>query len=358
MKKVLIITYYWPPSGGPGVQRWLRFVKHLRSFGWEPIVYIPENPSYVTRDENLTKEIPNDIEIISHPIVEPNRLFEMLSFSSKKRKKQFYDNQQQKGESKTWFQKILWYVRGNYFIPDARFLWISPSFRFLSKYLSENKVDLIVSTGPPHSAHLIAQKLKGEFNLPWVADFRDPWTSMDYLKEMDMSSSAMEKHVKMERDVIKGADKIVVVGRTMKNEFQENYGVTSEIIHNGYNEVTEVQKVELDKKFSICHIGSFLKNRNCNDLWQVLSEMAKKSPQFAKDLEIKLVGQLAPNVLASLTQYELIEFANMPGYVPFAETQQYLYGSQVLLLPIDRIENAEFVLTGKIFEYLKSNRPI
>lgn len=357
LKKVLIITYYWPPSGGPGVQRWIRFVQHLRSFNWEPILYVPENPSYVLLDKNLQSNIPTDIEVLKHPIIEPNSILEKLSFSSKKEGK-LYENQQQKGNRKSLVQKLLWYVRGNFFIPDARFLWIKPSVKYLTKVLSDTDFDLIVSTGPPHSVHLIAKKLQEKFELPWVADFRDPWTSMDYLKEMSLSSRALKKHDAQEREVITSADKIIVVGQTMMNEFKDRYDVESTIIHNGFNEMEETENVQLDAKFTLSHIGSFLKNRNCDDLWNVLATMLKENTDFKNDLCIQLIGRLAPNVESSIEKFGLSNYIDRKGYMPFAETQKYLLASQVLLLPIDRIDNAEFILTGKIFEYLKSRRPI
>ncbi len=353
MKKVLIITYYWPPSGGAGVQRWLRFAKNLRDFGYEPVIYTVDNPNYALIDEGLESQVPEGIKVYRNKIVEPNSLF------SSKKKGNVYKVQQQKGNKRSIVQKVSWFIRGNFFIPDARFLWVKPSVRFLSKVIQEENIDVIVSTGPPHSLHLIAQKLKSKFNLPWLADFRDPWTSMDYLDEMFLTKLARNKHARLEKNVLLNADKTVVVGRTMFNEFKENYNVVSEVIYNGYEESKSQQETFLlDKKFSITHIGSFLKNRNCVDLWEVLAEIKQESELFNKHLEIKLIGNVAPVVIESIDKLKLTPNLNKIDYVPFEETQKYLHGAQILLLPIDRIHNAEFVLTGKLFEYLKSNRPI
>ncbi len=353
MKKVLIITYYWPPSGGAGVQRWLRFVKNLRDFGYEPIVYTVDNPNYALTDVGLENQIPEGIKVYRHKILEPNSLF-----SSKKNDK-VYKVQQQKGNKRSFVQKVSWFIRGNFFIPDARFLWVKPSVKFLSKILQEEKIDLIVSTGPPHSLHLIAKKLKKKFNLPWVADFRDPWTSMDYLDEMFLTKWARKKHARLEKGVLLDADKTVVVGRTMFNEFKEKYSVNSEIIYNGYEHVQQgKQNYGLDKKFTLVHIGSFLKNRNCNDLWEVCAEICQENEEFKNAFELKLIGNVAPVVLENIEKFKLSANLNKIDYVPFEETQKYLHGAQILLLPIDRIHNAEFVLTGKLFEYLKSKRPI
>lgn len=360
MKKVLIITYYWPPSGGAGVQRWVRFVKHLRSFGWEPVIYAPEDPNYALEDLSLVNEIPDDIKVYKHKIREVNNLFAKLSPKKSKKDNKLYNLQQQKGANRSMFQKLAWFIRGNFFIPDARFLWIKPSARFLSPILEKENFDAVVSTGPPHSLHLIAEKLKKKHDFRWIADFRDPWTSMDYMQEMFLSKYAEKKHARLEKKVITSADEVVVVGKTMFNEFKDNYNVESEVIYNGYEK--NADQVEgshvLDEKFTIVHIGSFLKNRNCDDLWQELSNLCQENELFKERLELRLIGNVAPNVMASIEKYGLNENLNKMDYIPFEETQKYLFGAQALLLPIDRIENAAFVLTGKLFEYLKSKRPI
>ena len=354
MKRVLIITYYWPPSGGAGVQRWLRFVKRMRDFGWEPLIYTVDNPNYALLDEGLVNEVPENVKIIKHPIKEPNNLF-----SKKKSKGNLYKLQEQKGNTRSFIQKVSWFIRGNFFIPDARFMWIKPSVRVLYKIIKEENIDLIVSTGPPHSLHLIGKKLKEKLNIPWIADFRDPWTSMDYLDEMFLTNFAKNKHARLEKQVITSADKVVVVGRTMYNEFLANHKVESSIIYNGFEQEANTETTfTLDAKFSIVHIGSFLKNRNCIDLWTVLAELVFENEEFKEHLEIKLIGNVAPIVLESIDALNLTPYLNRIEYVPFEETQSHLHSAQTLLLPIDRIPNAEFVLTGKLFEYLKSKRPV
>lgn len=357
MKKVLIITYYWPPSGGIGVQRWLRHVKHLSAMGWEPVIYTADSPEYAIYDESLIDEIPAGTVTHKLKIREPNSFLAKLSLKNKNNA--VLKAQQQKAGNRTIFQKLAWYIRGNYFVPDTRVLWIKPSVKYLNTVLEKQNFDLILSTGPPHSLHLIAKQLKEIHGIPWVADFRDPWTSMDYLKEMFLTKKSIKRHQYLEESVIKQADAVVVVGRTMYNEFFDNYGVKSEIIYNGYNEPNQNKlTVELDTKFTIVHVGSFLKNRNCNDLWKTLQEITQQNPEFSKNLEIKLVGKLDPSVLESIETHELNDYLNKIDYLPYDDAQKLLFGAQILLLPIDRIPNAEFVLTGKLFEYLQAKRPI
>mgnify|MGYP005989396453 CR=1 FL=1 len=189
MKRVLIITYYWPPAGGIGVQRWLQFSKNLRDQGWEPVIYTAKDASYPIFDENLEAQIPFGIEVHKVRVPEPNNFFSIFQLGNKKSKKLYELSQQSKVDTSP-IKKLLWTIRGNFFIPDARMFWISKSFKYLSKYLENNPVDAVISSGPPHSTHMIARRLKKRFNLLWFADFRDPWTSMDYLKKMNLKPRA------------------------------------------------------------------------------------------------------------------------------------------------------------------------
>ena len=180
-KKVLIITYYWPPAGGSGVQRWLKFVKYLRDFNIEPVVYTVDNPSYPILDKSLESEIPKDLEILKQPIFEPNSI---LSFFGNKKKKEsagFLNS------NPTFFGKIVLFIRANYFIPDARKFWIKPSVKFLSNYLKNNEIDAMITTGPPHSMHVIGLALKEKFEVKWISDFRDPWTEIDYFQQLPLT---------------------------------------------------------------------------------------------------------------------------------------------------------------------------
>jgi hypothetical protein len=361
MKKVLILSYYWPPCGGSGVQRWLRFVRHLRNFGWEPIVYVPENAEYPVLDEALVRQVPTDIEVWKHPINEPHAWMSSGKKKDKNKEKNYAYRFEAKTSRMAKFKNWLsWFVRANLFIPDARMLWIKPSVGFLSRKLETEKVDAIVSTGPPHSLHLIAHALQKRFGIKWVADFRDPWTSMDYYQEMPILFPADKMHRYLERKVLTQANKVVVVAGSMKKEYKDNYNVDCELIMNGYDEtiVGQSEAVNLDEKFSILHMGSFYKNRNCNDLWRVLQKLSKENAEFASKLEIKLVGHIDGSVLQSIEKHQLNAYLNRIEYIPFSETDSHLRSAQVLLLPIDRIPNAEFVITGKMFEYLRAKRPV
>ena len=352
-KKVLIIAYYWPPAGGPGVQRWLKFVKYLPDFGIEPIVYIPENPNYPILDMSLNKEVPSRITILKSPILEPYKFANFLSRDSKTISKGLIPGKKEQ----SLFQKLMLYIRGNFFIPDARVGWVKTSVAYLSDYITENSIQNIITTGPPHSLHLIGLKLKINLNLSWIADFRDPWTSIDYHKELKLTKSSQKKHKSLEKQVLNTADQIIVTSETTKQEFQQITSKPIEVITNGYD-VMKVINEPLDKKFSISHIGSLLSERNPEVLWKVLSQLTTEIPDFSDNLEINLVGVVSESVLDSLRNYNLTDYVNRVGYVSHNESVKYQKKSQILLLIESNISEKRGIIPGKLFEYMVSNRPI
>ena len=209
MKKALIISYYWPPSGGAGVQRWLKFVKYLRDFGWEPVVFCPENPEYPETDTSLFKDVPPGLEVLKLPIWEPYQAYKKL-LGQKKEDKINAAFLSETKKNKTLEAISIW-IRGNFFIPDARKFWISPAVKFLRRYLEKHSADVIISTGPPHSTHLIAMALATGSGIPWLADFRDPWTNIDFYKFLKLSSWADHRHHKLEMEVLQKANAVSVI---------------------------------------------------------------------------------------------------------------------------------------------------
>jgi glycosyltransferase involved in cell wall biosynthesis len=357
-KKVLIITYYWPPSGGSGVQRWLKFSKYLPQFGWTPIVYTPENPSFNIRDESLEKDISPETEVINLPIWEPYDLFSGISKLLGKK-----DRTQNVAPAKgnaTIFQRLSTWVRGNLFIPDPRIFWVKPSVRFLSDYIRANKVDVIISTGPPHSMHLIALRISKKFDIPWLADFRDPWTTMDYYKDLRLTTLADNKHHGLESRILKEADAVVVIGGQMKAEFETKRRGEVLVIPNGYDEedFDTATDLKVDEHFSFVHAGSFVPRRNPHALWKAFSELKRENHPLFQFLKIKLIGRVDQTVLDSIHSFGLDEFVEVQSYTPHHAVVEILKSSQVLLLPIDNFEGAQWVLTGKIFEYMAARRPI
>lgn len=353
MKRALIVTYYWPPAGGPGVQRWLKFVKYFKEFGVEPIVYIPENPNYPLVDENFSAEIPSNVEVIKHPIKEPYRF---AKFFSKKKTKQMSSGIIPKKDSSA-IEKLMLYVRGNFFIPDARVGWVKPSVKYLSDYLENNDVDVVITTGPPHSLHLIGKQLKKELNVKWIADFRDPWTTIHYHKSLRLNKTSEKKHKALEAAVLNTADVVTVTSPTTKKEFEEITNKPIEVITNGFD-ITEEVNYNRDLKFSISHIGSLLSERNPKNLWYILAEICKKNTSFKKDLELKFAGAVSDEVKESLSEFNLDENSKFLGYVSHSEALKLQNESQVLLLVEINSAETRAIIPGKLFEYLAAKRPI
>ncbi|MCF6222198.1 MAG: glycosyltransferase family 4 protein [Flavobacteriaceae bacterium] len=349
--KVLIITYYWPPAGGSGVQRWLKFVKYLRDFDIEPVVYTVDDAQYALIDESLESEIPKNIKIIKHCIWEPNSLF------SKIKNKQQQSSAGFLNKNPTFFEKKLQYIRANYFIPDARKFWVKPSVKTLSKYLENNKIDVIISTGPPHSMHLIGIELQEKFNLKWIVDFRDPWTEIDYFHQLPLTLSSKQKHLELERKVLQKADAVIVVGKTMKENFNK-FNKNIHVISNGYDGVIEDEFATMDNKFSLTHIGMMNADRNSNILWESLSELINEDPVFGEDLQVNLIGKVADAVVQSIQNNKLKKLVEWIDYVPHQKVMDYQRSTQVLLLLVNKVPAAKGILTGKIFEYLQAKRPI
>lgn len=361
MKKVLILTYYWPPGGGAGVQRWLKFVKYLNDFGWEPIVYTAENGEMPVIDNSLQKDIPKGTKVLKTKIWEPYSFYK--AFIGRKKEDKINASFLSENKKPSLTEKISVWIRGNFFIPDARKFWIKPSIKYLKEYLSKNPVDVIISSGPPHTMHLIGLGLKKEFpSIKLVADFRDPWTEIDFYEELMLSNSADAKHKKLELEVLTKADSIISVGKGMSEGFKKILGKQSEKFHvitNGYDE-DDVYKgaLEKDKKFSIAHIGTLVKSRNPETLWKVLKQLVSENENFKKDLEIKLVGKVDFFVKEQIEKYGLSSFVNKIDYLPHSDVIREQQKSKVLLLLVNQTKNAKAIVTGKIFEYLAAQVPI
>jgi glycosyltransferase involved in cell wall biosynthesis len=353
-KKLLIITYYWPPAGGPGVQRWLKFVKYLPDFDVQPIVFVPENPTYPIVDSNLVAEVSDKAIILKTPIFEP---YQLASFLSKNKTKKISSGIIPNQKKQSFLEKVMLWVRGNLFIPDARVFWVKPSVAYLEKYIRENEIDTIITSGPPHSLHLIGLELKQKMNLKWLADFRDPWTTIGYHKSLRLSQYAAKKHKQLESQVLNSADTIIVTSKTTKAEFQALTTKPIEVITNGFD-VEKVDKQSLDTKFSLAHIGSFLSERNPKIVWESLVELCAEIPDFKYHLEIKLIGAISQEVLETIEQFGLNSFLNNLGYVSHAEAVAHQRKSQVLLLIEINSEETKSILPGKLFEYMVSERPI
>src|SRR5688500_9642684 len=262
-KKVLIIAYYWPPSGGSGVQRWLKFVKYLAQLGCEPYVFTPENPSFTIRDESLIKDVPSEADVFRFACCQPYDSFFRLSGAlSKKESRKPADLVSTKSNS--LLQRLSTFVRANFFIPDPRVFWVRPSVKFLHDFLRENEIRTIITTGPPHSIHLIGLRLKKKnSSLRWLADFRDPWSEWGLLDSLNVSPFARRIHKRLEAKVLERADKIITITPFYVRRFEALSRRKVSLLTNGYDE-DDFGSLEIHgtEKFVMRHVGII--NEKCD----------------------------------------------------------------------------------------------
>lgn len=359
MKKVLVITYYWPPSGGSGVQRWLKFVKYLREFDWEPVVYTPLDPERMAIDSSLEREIPPGVEVLQKKITEPYSLYKIFMGKKKESIKPGFIAGSGNSSTASFKERLSLFIRSNFFIPDPKMLWIGPSARYLKKELTQNPVDVIVSTGPPHSMHLIARRVSKETGIPWVADFRDPWTKMFNFKYMGYSSFVESIHKKLEKKVLKEATAVVTVTNTIAAEFEQIVNRPVHVITNGFDPADFLDlKIEPEEGFTITYTGLFVKTQNPTTLWKILGERCSRDSNFAKDLKIRLIGHTDASVLTSIQENGLEKNLISMEYTPHNKVVEWQRKARVLLLAGGTEPEAKGILTGKFFEYMAAARPI
>lgn len=352
MKKVLIITYYWPPSGGSGVQRWLKFSKYFPEFGFQPIIYTPENPDFSTQDNSLMSDISDETVVLKKKIIEPYSLQRLLFKGSDNTVFGVTNNKE------NWKSKLSLWLRSNVFIPDPKLLWIKPSAKYLEKYIKENNIEHVITTGPPHSMHLIGLRLKKKLGtqINWLADFRDPWVEIDFFHHLPMSELVRNRHKELENKVLKNADRVIVIGEHMKNQFSDRTSKI-EVITNGYDDFKSVTEMPLTELFTITHLGIINRDRNSELLWSVLKELCEESEEFKRSLKVQFIGQISPDTTTYFNTHLGSNFVHIPK-VPHSEVWKYQVSTQVLLLLVNNVPNSEGIITGKIFEYLNAKRPI
>ena len=352
------------------MQRWVKFAKYLPSEGWQPVIYTPENPEQLAVDTSLESEIPAEGEVLKTHIIEPYELYKKFLRKSGHSKEAVEVNPVN-AQNKSFAQKAAMWVRGNLFRPDPRCLWIKPSVKFLKKYLEEHPVDLIVSTGPPQSMHLIGRELARETGLPWVADFRDPWTKIFYFKHLSMTRLTERWHKKMEKKVLDDASVVVAVSPLVQQEFQAMTQTPVELITNGFDEcdfrdesmeddcnVRSAAAGGPDKDFVITHTGLFAADGNPTMLWKVLAEKCSKNEAFAKSLKIRFVGKTDESIIESVREAGLESYLTDLGYQPHAVAVEEQRSASLLILPLRKEPEYKAVLPGKLFEYLASWRPV
>ena len=353
MKRVLVIAYYWPPSGGSGVQRWVKFVKYLPAEGWEPVVWAPEKADYPSLDPSFEKEVPADVEVLRGPIWEPYAAYRRLTGAKSTEVTEISSG------PKTFKQRLSLWIRANLFVPDPRIGWVRPSVKRLKAYLKAHPVDIMVTTGPPHSVHLIGQRLHKALGIPWIPDFRDPWSKMYYLKHLPMSAFTWKRLRAMEQAVLDDSSLVLACTPLMQEDFQALTRTPVACITNGYDEEDFTGPApEPDGHFNLVHTGLFAADGNPLTLWKVLGEMAAKDPQFRTALRIRLSGKVDREVLEAINANRLIDNVISLGYCDHATAVREQRSASVLLLPLRNDPQYRPILPGKLFEYLAARRPV
>ncbi len=355
MKKVLIISYYWPPAGGSGVQRWLKFAKYLPIHNWKPIIYTPENPYFEIKDEKLLSNVPEEAEIWKKAIWEPYALKDKLF--GKGSRSQSAGVISNKSSLKN---KVLNWIRGNVFIPDPKIYWVKSSVRFLKKKIKEKGIQYIITTGPPHSMHLIGLALKTRNpELKWIADFRDPWSELDLLNEFHLLESSRDKHKRLEREVLQMADMTLTVSESWVNDLKRLGAKNVALITNGYDSTDFDLKPKKTDKFIIGHYGLLNHLRNPINLWETLNKLCKENKELNSKLEIHLSGNIDTEVITKIKSYTYLKRkVKELKYLSHSKVLQEYNEASVLLLLLFNSETGKGNYPGKIFEYFAAQKPI
>lgn len=357
---ILIITYYWPPAGGSGVQRWLYMANHLGDIpGNNVAVFVPDTQDYQVLDPTLSADISPKLTIIKRNIWDPAHFYNKAAGEKNK----IGLGMSTASNQKSFIQKIGLWFRANVFIPDSRVFWVKPSYKFLKKYIEQNNIDVIVTTGPPHSIHLIGLKLKKYFDkkIIWVADFRDPWSEIDYIEVLKPSQLALNKIKKYEFNVLKNADIITTIGNDLANKLQKIISnINIQVIENGYEKIFFEKDVLTlaPSKFNIVHLGVLSPTRNPSNLWKALGEIKKQNKEFSNISKIELIGNVDVGIIEEINKNDLQEITQILPPVSHQESINYELDAAILLLIINKTSSAKSIITGKIFEYLAAGRPI
>jgi len=355
MKRVLVIAYYWPPSGGSGVQRWVKFVKYLPAEGWEPVVFAPLNADYPSLDPSFEAEVPASVEVLRGRIWEPYAAYRKL-LGGKQASTQVTEISSGK---KTWKQKLSLWIRANLFVPDPRVGWVKPSVKTLKAYLAEHPVDVIVTTGPPHSVHLIGQRLHKDLGTPWIPDFRDPWSRMYYLKYLPMTGCTWRRLRAQEQAVLDQCSTVLACTPLVQEDFRTQTRTPVACITNGFDEEDFLGPApEGDGLFNITHTGLFAADGNPFTLWKVLGQMAAEDAEFKAALRLRLVGKVDREVLEAISAEGLAANVVALGPQNHASAVKEQRSATMLILPLRNDPEYRPILPGKLFEYLAARRPV
>ncbi len=360
MKKVLIITYYFPPSGGPGVQRVLKFVKYLPDFGWEPVVLTVNDGDYPARDESLLKEIPASLKVFRTRILEPYGLYRSLT-GKKPGTAVDVNNIPKKGERKKFVEGIAEFVRATIFIPDARIGWLFTAVREAKRIITTEQIDAIYSSSPPYTCAVIARNVHRATGVPWVAGFRDPWTGFLSTPDRWLLPRMLDEH--LERSCFAEATRVEAAWRGILLDLHKKYPEIplqkTAHLPNGFDSADfPPAAYRRNELFTITYAGSMYGVRNPKTFLQAASNLIGAGKLDPKKIRLKFIGRFGAEVVEMFHEPSVADCIEVLPYLPHAESIAQLMTSDALLLVVDEYAGGEEIVPGKVFEYIGARRPI
>ncbi len=354
MKKVLFITYYWPPSGKASLHWPLKIIKHLPKYGWQPSVLTVEEDTFSQQDETLSEDISPELKVIRAKSYEPFNIYK--KFIGKKEDDQLVTSETISKSNRSLSHRISIWLRMNLFIPDARVGWYFPAVKAARKLIKDEKIDAIVSVGPPHSTHLIGKKISKKLNIPHVPVFIDPWVDIIYYKDFKRSKITLSIDNHLEKTVLQNAKAIVFVTETMQNDYIKKYNFIegkSNVLYWGYNEEDFeriIVKKEQKEEKVLVHAGNIFSYQNPPNFWKQI----KKENERGNNIRIKFIGTVDPEIKKSITEEGLNEITEYCGFLPYNEMLKNISEADFLLVCASEPRH----VPGKLFEYLRTGNPI
>ncbi|MFH1212580.1 MAG: glycosyltransferase family 4 protein, partial [Candidatus Neomarinimicrobiota bacterium] len=348
MRKVLILTYYWPPAGGPGVQRVLKFAKYLPEFGWEPVILTVSNGDYPAIDESLCEEIPAGLRVYKTRTIEPFSAYRKVTGEKATRQIPTYVINADPKDN--WRNRLLKWTRANIFLPDARLGWIPFARKAGREIIQNENISVILSSSPPHSLQFTARALSRKTGLKWVADLRDPWTEAFWQRELKAIRPVRLLNRRMEKKILDSADALVTVSPSLADLFRAKTGKDCAVIPNGYDaaDFEDIQKVN-DPKFTITYSGTLGKDQPISALLKALNSL---KPEILQQIQVKFFGSVHSRQATEIQAAGLNNIVTVLPYLPHRELIARIVNSEILLLVIPDTFDNKGILTGKVFEYL------
>ena len=348
-KSVGILTYYWPPSGGSGVQRWLRFSNHLAELGWEVHVFTFKNPQFEVIDNDNIGLVNPSIKVNKIKGFEPSKFLKSL-FTYKSKFRTYSDGVGFRHDNSSITSAV---IRELFFFPDTRKFLIGPAYKFIKKYFQENNLNHLITTGPPHSMHNVGLRLKRDIKIKWITDFRDPWSNFFQNKLLNQLESTQKKHLREEERILKNADAVLTTAKSLNQEFSK-FNNECFYIPSGFENTISCKT---HKKFRILYAGSMKPIQNPRNLWAALSDLIETKENFKELVEIVLIGNIDNHILVS-DEFKRIKKRKIIDHISKSELDKEIGISELLVVCSVNMKSSNDIIPGKFFHYLSSNKNI